>query len=437
MFFHLHPDRHRGRRAAPGTHRTRSAIALGLFALLARSHSAAAQSTFEALFDLRLIGADARTVWLDAGLDKQRFGHDDQGLAVGAALFDLDAHLAPTVSVRATAAGYDRTSTLLHVTEAYVELAPVPRSAWRLRSRAGLFYPPVSLENSGVAWTSPYTLSFSAINTWIAEEIRAQGGEIELAHVGHFADSPHDFSATAAVFRGNDPAGALLSWRGWSMHDRQSGLFERLPLAPLPAFAPGGSFFPVQGALEKPFVELDGRWGYYAALRWTYLDWSEVRLLHYDNLGDPAVVENGQWAWRTRFDHLAWHWRPAAGTDVLAQALLGDTEMDGFTGPLVYARFWAAYILVSQELGRHRLSARLDAFGVRDGDPTPDDPNQEHGAGATAAYFYRFPAGHLGMEWRLGAELSLIRSARPARRLLGEVERRTEAAAQLCAQLRF
>jgi hypothetical protein len=406
-------------------------------ALLARQTPVTGQSTFDAIFDLRLLGSDARTVWLDAGLDKQRFGHDDQPLALGAALFDLDAHLTPTVSVRATAAAYDTTSALLHVTETYLGLAPVPHSAWRWRARAGLFYPPISVENTGVAWTSPYTLSFSSINTWIAEEIRAQGGEVELTHLGRFSESPHDLGFAAAVFRGNDPAGALLSWRGWSLHDRQSGLFERLPLAPLPAFAPGGSFFPVQQAFEKPFVELDGRWGYYAALRWNYLDWSEVRALHYDNLGDPSVVQGGQWAWRTRFDHLAWHWRPAAGTDVLVQALLGDTEMDGFTGPLVDARFWAAYALASRELGRHRWSARIDVFGVRDDDSTPDDPNEEHGTGATAAYFYRLSAGRFGAEWRLGGELSLIRSARPARRLVGDAEERTETAAQLSAQLRF
>ena len=103
----------------------------------------------------------------------------------------------------------------------------------------------------------------------------------------------------------NDPAGAILSWRGWALHDRQTGLFERLPLAPLPNFLEGGLYYPVQGAFDEPFVELDGRAGWYAAGEWRHLDRSVVRAIHYDNRGDPTVVEDGQWAWWTRFDRIA------------------------------------------------------------------------------------------------------------------------------------
>ena len=57
-------------------------VAFGIAAVLLRSASAAAQSSFDAVFDLRLLGSDARTVWLDQGLDKQRFGHDDPRMPV-------------------------------------------------------------------------------------------------------------------------------------------------------------------------------------------------------------------------------------------------------------------------------------------------------------------------------------------------------------------
>ena len=43
--------------------------------------------------------------------------------------------------------------------------------------KAGAFFPTISLENDDIGWTSPYTLSASAINTWIGEELRTIGTE--------------------------------------------------------------------------------------------------------------------------------------------------------------------------------------------------------------------------------------------------------------------
>src|SRR5204863_1088005 len=113
---------------APFRTRRRAAtrIALcGLLATLSGAGATRAQATFDALFDLRFLTANGSSVWLDAGLDKQRYGRDDRPLALGAALFALDATWTPTVSVAATAAAYDTTSAPLHVTEAYVALHPV------------------------------------------------------------------------------------------------------------------------------------------------------------------------------------------------------------------------------------------------------------------------------------------------------------------------
>ncbi len=398
--------------------------------------AAAAEHLFSGILDLRLFSSNADAPWLGGGLDKLRLGRADEPLALGQALIEYRGRWSETVSAKVTAALYDGQERPVNLTEAYLEYAPVPRSAWRLRARAGAFYPPVSLANTSTGWTSPYTLSFSAIDTWIAEEVRIGGAEVEARHLGRFTGSSDDIAFTAAAFQANDPAGALISWRGWALHERQTGLFETLPLANLPAFADTGSF-PPQESFEKPFVELDHRWGYYAAAEWNHLESWRVRALHYDNLGDPSIIHAGQWGWRTRFDHFGWQWRPAPHTELLAQALLGTTEMEGFTGPLVYARFWSAYLLASRALGRHRWSARLDVFGVRDEDHTPDDPNREHGHALTLAYFFTLvdPA-HWGA-WRLGAESLFVWSDRPARRLFASAGARAERSLQLVVQYQF
>ena len=60
----------------------------------------------------------------------------------------------------------------LGITEAYLQFRPYPHAGYRLRVKAGAFYAPVSLENRASGWESPYTLSYSAINSWLATEVR-------------------------------------------------------------------------------------------------------------------------------------------------------------------------------------------------------------------------------------------------------------------------
>jgi hypothetical protein len=415
----------------------RATRGLLVVAALARAGAAVAiEQTIDGQIDLRLFATDSTHVWLEEGLDKARFGSKDEPARLGVALLDYGVRWSPLLSSRVVVAAFDDVDKPIDATEAYLELTPVPRSAWRWRGKLGAFYPPISLENIEAGWTSLYTLSYSAIDTWVGEEIRIIGGETSVTHMGQFTGSANDFGVTGGVVRNNDPLGALLAWRGWALHDRQTGLRQELPFADLPAFGPTGSF-PPQAAYEKPFTELDGRLGYYAAAHWSRLDRVRVRLLHYDNRGNAHVVRDGQWAWRTRFDHLGVQLR-AGGFDLLAQAIDGETEMDGFTRPLVLAPFRAAYLLASRELGRHRVSVRYDRFEVDDHDRTVNDPNQESGHAWTAAWFVS--PGRLGSKlsgWRLGLEYLRVASDRPARRLLDEPARRTEQTWQLALQKSF
>ena len=100
----------------------------------------------------------------------------------------------------------------------------------RFAKRAG--HEVVSLENDGVAWSPTRTLTASALNSWIGEEVRVTGLEASLELFLPTAD----LALTGAVFGGNDPCGSLLAWRGWAVGDRQTGRTDRLPLAPLPVF---------------------------------------------------------------------------------------------------------------------------------------------------------------------------------------------------------
>src|SRR5258705_9405197 len=54
---------------------------------------------------------------------------------------------------------------------------PVSTSAFRWSIKAGAFFPPISLENTEIGWTSPWTLTPSAINAWVGEELRTIGLE--------------------------------------------------------------------------------------------------------------------------------------------------------------------------------------------------------------------------------------------------------------------
>ena len=46
---------------------------------------------------------------------------------------------------------------------------PIESSRNQHQVRAGAFYPPLSLENRGAGWQSPYSYSYSTINTWLSE----------------------------------------------------------------------------------------------------------------------------------------------------------------------------------------------------------------------------------------------------------------------------
>lgn len=297
-------------------------------------------------------------------------------------------------------------------TEAYVEWRPLPSGPARHRYRFGAFYPAFSLENSATAWESPYSRSFSAANAWFGEEVRAVGAEWRWSRPLGGRGSPHQLGAFAGGFYGNDPAGSLLFWRGWSVHDRQTRLNERLPLPPLVMPAPGGGpDITIERRLD-PIAEIDDRPGVYVGSEWSYAESVRLSFAFWDNRGDPHAFRDSQWAWGTRFWQLGAQFALPADIGLVAQHVRGDTDWLIFVTPtgaitpateLVTDEFESSFVLLTRLMGsRHRLSLRHDVFDLW----RPGQLIVDRGHATTLSYAYTIgPKLALDVEW-IGIESS-------------------------------
>jgi hypothetical protein len=213
-----------------------------LLALLASAFaSEAGAADWGGTVDLRATASHANEAsWIREGMGKTRSGQGSPALYLGQAIVRGEAELADTVSAALVLGAAGDRRGLIDVNEAWLAWKPVPGSAWKHSVKAGAFFPPTSVETDydTPGWTPTRTISGSAINSWIGEEIRTTGIEWRALRRGRFAGSPHDFGVTLAAFKGNDPAATLLSWRGWSIGDRITGLNETLRLADLPVYRP-------------------------------------------------------------------------------------------------------------------------------------------------------------------------------------------------------
>lgn len=382
--------------------------ALLLASMLALPGAAYAGITL--LADLRGVASSTDESWLDAGLGKQRYADEHDGLQLGQAVFEAHGQLAGTVSGKLGINAYTDRDTGIDLTEAWLLWKPLPVAGLRFRTKIGAFFPPVSLENSAPGWTSPWMVSTSAINTWVGEELRTLGAEFRLARPGLLENSPHDPEILYGVFTANDPAGALIAWRGWSVGDRVTGVTERILLPEIPFFRlPYISR--VQGQWEEPFYEIDDNTGYYAGVNYTFNGWLTLTALRYDNHGDPSKVEDGQYAWDTRFDHVGLRLDLPGETTLLAQAMDGVTIM-GRSGR-VNSGFESWYVLLSRAFGAQRVSLRYDDFSASENDRSASDNNAEDGEALALAWQYRLnPANTVGVE------ALTIRSQRPERQFL-------------------
>jgi hypothetical protein len=305
--------------------------------------------------DLRAVGTNATQSRLTGGLGALRYDDTQQGLRLG--YVEMGYRADPTDTLRVTAQAYaygDHDVNVLDLTELYAEWRPIPSSNWRSRVKVGAFYPAISLENRMQGWRSPYTLSFSAVNTWVGEELRTIGAEYSLDWLGRSHGHDFDFTLSGAAYGWNDTAGTVVATRGWGLHDRQSTLFGR--------YANGGSPLPQRTLF---FDDLDKRVGYYVAAAANYRGLLEMRAMHYDNraqLVEAPQIDDG--GWLTYFDSYGARWTPNDDWTFIGQWLHGRT----FEDPEVPHNAWSynsEFLLASLQRGAMRYSVRYDRFEMQ------------------------------------------------------------------------
>lgn len=339
--------------------------------------------------------------WLNEGEGKLRYDDSDNGLVLSRVYAEMKGRLAPTVALHAVVSAQDDGYEALDATELYAEWRPVPTSPWRFRGRAGVFYPRLSLENVTAAWSSPYALTASAINTWIGEELRTAGAEIRIGRELPFFLVEQSLAFEGAIFYANDPTGAMLNYRGWAIHDRQTGFLSTLPLPAVPAIKPWVPVPPAPAGGLKPFVEIDHRPGFYAGLDWRAGP-VRVTAFHYDNHADPEAVSGDDYAWQTRFSHLGLQLTLPGDVGLLAQWLDGLTRMGPDLGPwhVWDSGFDARYVLLTRAFGKQRLSLRWDDFDVHPYNDPAGYTNRDDGVAWTASYLVDLrPNLRLGLEY--------------------------------------
>jgi hypothetical protein len=389
-----------------------TALSLALLLLTATARAA----DWEVSLDTRLVNSDAAHPFMDGGLGTVRFGRNDSGLQLGRARLALTQQLGELWSAHLDVSAWDNQDrSPVGVTEAYLQFRPYPRAGYRFRLKAGAFYPPVSLENRAPGWESPYGLSYSAIDSWLAIEVRTIGMEAQLDWLGTRSGHLFDLGLTGGVFGWNEGAGVVLASDGFALTDRQTPVFGRvgqLGVAPL------------SGA--EPFLQLDNHAGVYAGAEARYLDRVVLRVLRYDNRADPTQIDNvsGAIAWDTSFTSAGVRVEGDSGWTAIAQWLDGKTTIAP-PGLQLSWPFRAEYALLSRRLGRHTLSARYDRFQV-------DSSNLEQGGGWqdghawTAAYTFNASA-----HWRFTLEWLRVVSSSYNRQNLGGPLLATETQLQL------
>ena len=374
---------------------------------------------YDGYIDLRLIAPGGEASWMDGGLGKLRYDTGDSRFQFAGAAVQGYALLTPEIMAVAVvrADGEQRKGFVLPL-ESYVRYRPVSTSPWRWSAKFGAFFPPFSLENTEIGWTSYWTITPSAINSWIGDELRTIGGEGTL----DWRTADGTLSLTGALYGWNDPAGVLMADRGWSMDDHPTALFDEVsrPDATLKLF---GAPFPDTTPL---FIEIDHRIGWYAGVSWDDTDDWHAEIIRYDNNADPAAHKADYFAWHTSFwdGGLSKTWHEFT---FLAQGLTGETIIAPAPGFSSNTHFSSAYLLAGWEKNDWRFALRGDVFRTHTDAGSPLD---EDGYALTGA------ANWLPKDWlRLSAEILYIDSKRNEREVVGLNPEQAETQGQLSARI--
>lgn len=372
--------------------------------------------------DVRAVPVKRERSWMDGGLGKTRYGEGDAGLRLAESHLLGYLTIADEVEVYGHLRAEAEQKTVVDVIEAFMRWQPEIDGDLPLTLKAGAFFPPISLENEVLAWGGLYSITPSAINSWVGEELRTIG--LEASYV--WTLDTVEIGVTGAVFGWNDPAGTLLADRGWAFHDRWTGLIEdvRLP----DNFGPGG-----RGPARLPlFREIDDRAGWYAGINLRKPGTGGLSALYYDNNADPTAIDLVR-AWRTRFWSAGLDLKLAPGLQMLAQAMIGRTRVDPNPQNRRDTDFHAAYVMLGYTQGDWTFGARADLFGSTE-ETRAARPIRfgEHGHAVTGAVTRR-----LDDHASLTLEVLHSDSHRAHRRLFGEKVDQASTQVQTALRIRF
>jgi hypothetical protein len=379
-------------------------VGIALAALLAVAGKASGQDAYEvdeqpgvsirALLDLRIARSSEAPSWQEKGFGKIRYGGVVNGdgtfsrvtrFAISQLAVEPSADLPWDMRFHAQVNWDgdidDRGNTgpdhdVVRLIEGYVRKEwGADEGGWAVL--AGVTNPPFSLENSGPAWTPRYTITPSALNSWLWEEGRVLGLESEWWRTFAHGIALNTF---AGLGWGPDEQGTLLARRGWVLSDWLSGINSQLPL-------------PTPLGEAEVFDERDGRPALYiggsAGDPWKI---GKLQVGYFDNLGDLNVKD----VWETRYGVIGVALQPLPGLDILFQYLIGKASV---ATPGLSSDIQALYPLISYRWRQHRVAFRYDDFEVQDDSARP--PNtRERGHAFTVSYLFEFWLRHrVGFEY--------------------------------------
>src|SRR5579871_269365 len=258
------------------------AIFIAYFALTAAG--TAADFSFSGFGDVRLISPPDTRSYLDGGLGKLRYGSGDSSpdIKLGELVGEGVLSFGDGWSLQADARVNPEYGPAVDLLEGFAVYAPKAQSEWSWSVRAGAFFPTLSLENEQLGWSSFWTITPSAINSWVGSELRTIGAEGTV----QWRRNGDAVTVIGALFGDNDPAGILISFRGWNFDDRVTGLFEKVRLPDSM-----GSILHQPTPFERHlFQEIDGRPGWYVDLSWETVGGTGFELMRYDNDADPTFL---------------------------------------------------------------------------------------------------------------------------------------------------
>jgi hypothetical protein len=344
------------------------------------------RNTIHALVDVRLAVANGHASFVNHGFGKTRYqGTDSGGYRVDGGFYEADLIWQPrfgnALSANVSGSWQRDKDGHFDLMESYLNYTPSSTlGPVRLSGRIGLMWPEISLEHAtGGAWSVVNTITPSAINSWVGEEVKVIGGEATArASLGD-----QDVSVTGGVFGWNDTSGTLLSFRGWALQDIKATATGYFPLPPRNAFLTIAQANRTQNTLE-----IDHRPGFYVRGDWHPPQPVGVAVFYYDNVGNPeAFTKAAQWGWRTRFWNLGINADVTPNTKILLQGMTGSTIM-GFPvngQAWVHTDFESAYLLAVHDFGKVALTGRIESFTTREHGSLMSPHNSEDGWAWTLA----------------------------------------------------